>query len=298
MRQLMQRFAVRGVFWRELLASAARNIPPWAEPWFIWSWSGVFLAFWGTGRRDVLRNLSVIFPQANPVRNLIRAYSLFCNFAWTFTETMRFQEKKGLVDWQLEGIDHYRELEATSGAIILTAHMGNYDLGAYFFAEKMHRPLHIVRVPEADEMSEAHSAARRSAENLRVSYNTSPDALAIDLLTELREGKFVAIQGDRVVGTVSRMTTRLFEHETEIPAGPFALAMVARVPIFPLFIVRTGFRSYRVIVCRKIECLAVDRDRESAIRESVDEWSRTLQEIISRYWFQWFAFKPFMKDAA
>ena len=294
----LNRFAIRGVVWRELLASCARNLPSFTEPWMVWWWSAFFLFLWPAGRRDVMRNYAAIFPRDSWFRRLMRTYSLFVNFAWTFEETMRFQEKKTLVDWELEGLENFRELEKTPGAIILTAHMGNYDLGAYFFTEKMKRPLHVVRVPEQDQMTEAHSSARRTAENLTVSYNTSADALAIDLLTELRNGRFVAIQGDRVVGNVARITTTLFGQETELPSGPFALATIARVPLFPLFVVRTGFRSYRVIVRKKIECLPTGRARDAAIRQAMNEWRLTLESIIRSYWFQWFVFKPFMKDAA
>lgn len=294
----LKRFAVRGVFWRQLTSSGARNVPPWAEPWLIWWWSGLFMLVWHGGRRGAMKNFSAMFPASGTLRNLARTYKLFVNFAWTYYETGRFQEKKALVDWELDGVEHFREMEQTGGAIILTAHMGNYDLGAYFFSEKMKRPLHIVRMPESDELTEAHSITRRAAENLRVSYNTSANALAIDLLSELRSGRFVAIQGDRVVGGVARVKTTMFGANSELPSGPFALAMIARVPLFPLFVVRTGHRSYRVIVRRKIECVAVGREREAAIQRAADEWRDTLQEIAREYWYQWFEFESFVKESA
>jgi len=50
-----------------------------------------------------------------------------------------------------------------------------------------------------------------------------------------------------------------------MPTGPFVLSLVAETRIYPLFIVRVGFRKYRIIAGEPIVCSKSDRPREEEI---------------------------------
>jgi predicted LPLAT superfamily acyltransferase len=90
----------------------------------------------------------------------------------------------------------------------------------------------------------------------------------------------------------------LFGYRTEFPAGPFALAMAARVPIYPLFILRIGRRRYRLLTCSPIEVRRTGRDRDEDIQKAIDAWSQQLESVIRASWFQWFTFDPFSPELA
>ena len=70
------------------------------------------------------------------------------------------------------------------------------------------------------------------------------------------------------------------------------VALVAQVPIFPVFIVRTSFHHYKIIACEPIHCLRTEREREVAIEEAMEVWSRTLEKVIAEHWSQWFSLVP------
>ena len=95
------------------------------------------------------------------------------------------------------------------------------------------------------------------------------------------QGEIVSIQGDRAVANVSQREARLFGETVRLPDGPFMLAFVAQVPIFPLFIARTSFHRYKIIAREPIFCVRTDRDRASAIEEAMQAWSRTLESVIA-----------------
>src|SRR4029079_3268533 len=119
-------------------------------------------------------------------------------FAWTIADNMRFRELRVSPDWEFAGLEHFEDLQAQQGgAIILTAHMGNYDLGAHLFAETSGRRIVMVRAPETDaqtrECEESH-AARTTAEELKIDFSTRSSELAFDLLHALQRGEIIAIQ--------------------------------------------------------------------------------------------------------
>ncbi|HZW54106.1 MAG TPA: hypothetical protein VFF00_08725, partial [Candidatus Elarobacter sp.] len=119
---------MRGVFWRQFLRWGVRNVPPWIEPAAIAFWSSFFL-LWGTGRRGAMRNLTAIKPGSTAIANFFRCYRIFWNYAWAITDTVRFKEERTVPDWEFAGWKHFEAMQARGGAILLTAHMGSYDLG-------------------------------------------------------------------------------------------------------------------------------------------------------------------------
>ena len=298
LRRYLSIFRPRGVFWRHYLAWAVTNVPWFLESAAMIGWTLLFYLLWAPGRRAVATNLDAVHAESPKLINRLRAFRVFLAFAWNFTDAARFNEIRRMVDWDFEGYENLESLCAEpGGAIILTAHMGNYDLGSYFFAEKIGGKLTTVRVPEVDPESEEYSRSRREriADSLRVTYNVSGEAVALEMIGALGDGGIVAIQGDRVLGHVASAPSRLFGRPVRLPTGPFVLAMTARVPIYPLFIVRRGMRRYRVITRAPIRVERTGRDREKDVALALEEWRDLLENVIGKHWDQWFAFEPFFE---
>ncbi len=290
---------MRGVFWRRCLDWALLNVPFFLQP-ILLTFSTIFFYFFAApARRSILTNVAVIFPHASAVANHFRAFRTLWNFAWTISEASNYKLKKTEYDYEIVGPDFLAQLGAAKGAIVLTAHMGNYDLGAALFAQKFNRAIRMVRAPEPDELTERHLAASLQESGsgaVKVNYNVAGGLLSFDLLSAVRSGEIVAIQGDRVIPGVASGDGHLFGRTVKIPTGPFTLALVAQVPIFPLFIVRAGFRRYQIIVREPI-VLRRTRARDEDIAAGVAEWCAALETAIADYWHQWFALTPIFSQS-
>lgn len=287
------RFAVRGVFWRQYLDWAIINLPFYFYPVCILFCAFFFFFFAAPARRAIVANLAVILPGSSRAMNHLRAFRTLCNFAWTITEAAIHRIHREEFSYEIIGAEWLEQLGAARGAVVLTAHMGSYDLGAALFAEKFHREIRVVRAPEADRQSAQHLRAslEQAGEGaVKVDYNTAGALLSFDLLKALREGEVVSIQGDRVEGDVAQITARLFDTEVRLPNGPFVLSLVAGVPIFPLFIARSGWRSYQVMVREPIQLRRESGNREGEIDRGVAQWCGVLEEVLAQRWDQWFAF--------
>ena len=116
---------------------------------------------------------------------------------------------------------------------------------------------------------------------VKVDYNTAGALLSFDLLKALRDGEIVSIQGARAEGDVAQITAPLFDRETRLPNGPFVLSFVTGVPIYPLFITRSGCRSYRIIVREPIQLRRENGTREEEIDKGVAQWCAVLQEVVA-----------------
>ena len=295
----VQRFKVKGVFWRRFLRWAVLNIPLWIEPLVIAAWS-LFFLLWGPGRRGVMRNLTAIKPGSWAITNFFRTYRVFWNYAWTITDNVRFKEQRTIPEMAFTGREHFDPLlrDEHGGAIILTAHMGSYDLGAHLFAASTTRQIVMIRAPEVDPQTrryEEEKVAENMGDGLRVGFNTTGD-LAFELLAAVQRGELVAIQGDRVTPGIATTPVTLFGRRTNLPSGPFALAMATRAPIYPMFVIRTGLRRYTLITGAPITVERVGRSRDFG--PAIAKWIAQLEEVIRDHWHQWFAFEPFFEESA
>ena len=286
----MSRFQVRGVFWRQFVRWAVLNVPPWIEPAIVGIWS-LFFLLWGPGRRGVMRNLSIILPGSTALANFFRCYRVFWNYAWTLSDTARLREVRSIPEWEFAGREHLEALRSGGGAILLTAHMGSYDLGAHLFAEVSGRRIVMVRAPESDPQTRSFEE-QRLTDDVEVQFNTDGGALALDLLHAVRDGAIVAIQGDRMTGAISGVPATLFGKAIELPAGPFALAMTARVPVYPIFVIRRGWQRYLLRAEPPIEIVR-SRDRDADFAAAARAWTAVLEQVIRDAWQQWFAFEEF-----
>jgi phosphatidylinositol dimannoside acyltransferase len=296
----LRRFAVRGVFWREYLDWAIINLPFYFYPVPLTFWTFFFFFFAAPARRAIVANLAVILPGSSRAMNHLRAFRTLYNFAWTISEAAIYKLNREEFTYQIIGAQWLDQLAAGQGAIVLTAHMGNYDLGAALFARKFNREIRMVRAPEPDRQTAEHlsSSLEKTGEGaVKVDYNTAGAMLSFDLLNAIRRGEIVSIQGDRVEGEVAQIDGRLFGTKVRLPNGPFVLALAAGVPIYPLFIARSGCRSYEIIVREPIAVVRSGQAREDDIAEAVAKWCAVLEELLAERWDQWFAFTPlFLSD--
>lgn len=290
-----QGLAVRGVLWRRGLDWAIANVPFYFHPFLVCFWTIFFFFFAGPARRAIVSNLAVVLTGSWRATNYFRTFRTFYNFAWTIAEGTTYKLNRAQFSYELSGANFMNDLLAAKGAIILTAHMGSYDLGAALFTEKFKRAIRMIRAPEPDKRSAQHidrALEQAGAGAVKVDYSTEGASLSFDLLNALRNGEIVSIQGDRMMDNVASAPVEFFGRKVSLPSGPFILSLVTPAPIYPLFVVRLGYRRYQIIVREPIFCVRTNRPREDDLAEAMTLWSRVLESVTTEHWDQWYAFTP------
>jgi len=291
----LRRFAVRGVFWRQYLDWATVNMPFYTYPVLQFFMTLFFFFFAAPARRIVLAHLAIILPGSSRAMNYLRVFRTFHNYSWTISEAAIHKLNREEFAYEIMGAPWLDQLGTAPGAIVLTAHVGNYDLGAALFAEKFNRKIRLVRAPEPDQQTAEHLSAslEKSGEGaVKIDYSTAGPLLSFDLLNALRLGEIVSLQGDLVTGELGEVRGCLFGRDVRLPNGPFVLAQVSQAPIYPLFIARAGYRRYRIIVGEPITVPRSGRDRADDITPAVEKWCGDLEHLLAERWDQWFAFAP------
>lgn len=281
-----------------LLQHGLRVTPWFLEPVLITGWTLLFFLIARPQRHAVAENLRALHPAWGAWRGRIAAWRVFWNFALTYADAQRCESGTGAVDWAVEGLAALEDLSRRSeGCIILTAHMGNYDIAAPVFASRFKRTLYTVRAPEREPETQRlrdQEIRRKEALNphFRSLYNEEGSHLGIELARLLREGNVVAVQGDRVIFDVSPMTVEVEPGlRMRLPKGPLFLARATDAPCFPLIILRDGWRSYRVVVWPEVKLPPRTRGGDD---EASKIWAATILGMVRKHWPQWYVFEPLL----
>lgn len=182
------------------------------------------------------------------------------------------------------------------GAILLTAHVGNFELGGLFLAQ-LGLKVAAVYVPDPSPVIEKHREEARRALGVRgLPVDTSPFAF-LPVRKALEENLCVAIQGDRdVSGTGRRMP--FFGKSASFPVGPFRLAQASGAPIFPVFVLQEDDGRYRTVVEEAIRVPGARGEQgDAAIAAALSLFVASMERTIRAYPSQWYLFTRFWEAA-
>jgi len=237
-------------------------------------------------RARVRGNLARILPHAD-ARALDRAVAeTFANFAACFGDflTVNRGSPARLGDYVSRRVgEEHLDLacEAGRGVILLTAHLGNWELGGRLLVPRLDRLAHIVLAGEQDPDLERY--LRREGERLR--FVTRRHATStLGLLAALRRNEAVAMQGDRPTGERGDALVEFFGAPAAFPIGPFVLARAAGAPVVPAYCAIDADRRYRMTIEPPI--WVKPGEEEAALATMV----ATLERAIRAHPTQWFNF--------
>lgn len=234
-------------------------------------------------RAAIARAVARIAPAAPPARHAALVRAVFRHFAMCFADLVatnrRARHLERLVA-RVEGAEHL-ERHGARGLVVLTAHVGNWELGARLLARRLARPTHVVVAAEADPGVERFLRGGPAPVRFVVAHD--PTAV-LGLVAALRRGDVVALQGDRALGTAGDVGVPFFGVEARFPLGPFVLARAAGVPVLPSFCLLERDRRYAVVLDAPIR---VDPGGE---RRALARWVQALEACVARHPEQWFNF--------
>ena len=305
--QLARSISVYGAFWTKFLPWGAASSPRFLVPVYVFGYCLLFFLACAPPRRAVMSNLKKLFPGLSTTGLWWRSWRVFWQFSCVQADAAAAQLGQPAFAWEVHGLQYLEAVrERQGGVILMTAHMGNYDVAARAFADRFGRRVNAVRAPERSAETQGYlDGLRRAQQNdgFAVHYNTSDRLFGMQLLQLLNAGEVVAIQGDRVLFDVSPATIDCAPPgqpgdnlRWALPKGPLVLASVANAPVQPVFITRTGWQSYRIDFEPPFHCQARRSRREQDLQDSLRQWSHRLFPRVRQHWDQWFVFEPALEE--
>ena len=267
-------------------------------PPLLWSLAGVAGAVayyaWPGGRRRMLHNYQRVLPETTPAeRRRIARRSLgnYCRYLVEFAASPLLspaQRRAAAVDTAgLASLD--AALANGRGAIAVSLHFGNWDVGASAAAARGY-PVTAVGESFADARLDAQIVDGREALGVRL---VKMERAAPALVRALRRNELAAILIDRPLAE-GGVRVRFFGEEVEVPAGPARLAL------------RTGAAAGAVAFPRvapgRVDILAnfqlpfeATGDRERDVQALTQAIMTANEDFVRAYPDQWYMFREFWR---
>ncbi|NLG34059.1 MAG: lysophospholipid acyltransferase family protein [Lentisphaerae bacterium] len=246
------------------------------------------------GRRAVRDNLRTIFDHQGilPSRQILDGCTrkTFQYFGKYLADFIRFRKltPEGVRDTiSLQGIEHLEAIrDSRRGAILLTAHYGNWELGGAFLSS-FGIPIHAVVRPVPSPSLERVFNFFRQQRGLKV----IPLAhAAIGVVKALKRGEAVALVGDRDF-TGNGRPWSFFGRDVSLPRGAAWFAHRTGAPIYMGFATRAPDDSFILRMHPPI-----DPEEAGSEEEIQRRIVAVMEDTIARDPCQWFIFDPFWPD--
>lgn len=181
-------------------------------------------------------------------------------------------------------------LERGKGLILISAHLGSWEMGKHVLAIRKER-VNMVMVPAEDNAMEEHWNKFRARSGLNIiNLKASPFA-SLEIINALRNNEIVAIHGDRIASQAA-VHVEFFGEPVPFPSGPIELARITGAPVLGAYIIIDKDGYFHVEVDDTLE-LNWTGDRKKDVPLNVQKMAKMLEKYVRKYPTQWYAFYDF-----
>jgi len=247
-------------------------------------------------RKAVKANLRAIFPEKTGLQIKQIRRRMFRNFAKYLVDFFRFSKidseyiKKNI---KIENRHYFDEaLSKGKGVVVLTAHLGNWELGGVVIALSGY-PLWVVALPHKNKKVDNFFNYQRESKGMHV---IPFGRAARQCLNLLKENQMVALVGDRDFSEKG-MVVDFFGRQTLLPVGPAAFVMKTQSVILPGFMLRNPDDTFTLKMDKPIEfsipSALEEQDKAKVLSEIINSYKVIIEGYIRRYPEQWYMFRRF-----
>lgn len=253
--------------------------------------SDIHYIFADKDRRAVKENLKAIFPEKSDREIRRIRIRMFRNFAKYLVDFFRFSKldmKYIKNKIHIENIHYLDEaLSKKNGAIALSAHLGNWELGAVVIA-LLGYPFWAVALAHKHKKVNDFFNFQREIKGVRV----IPLGKAVRrCLNVLEKNGIVALVGDRDFNEKG-VIVDFFGKPAFFPEGPAAFALKTGASIVPGFMLRNKDDTFTLRMEKPLEFSPTD-NKKNDLTELILQYKTIIEDYIRKYPDQWYMFRRF-----
>ena len=292
-------YHVTGLFWYRFHKWAVSTLPAWT----LWPITITFTTFFFLTifkiRRAIASNLEQVLGPCGFLETQRRIYATMWTFGWCLSERYERLTTDRPFELAIEALEHWNAVAAKDrGFVMVTAHLGMYEVSSMLPTPDGPRHVHLVREPEVDPRAQEfirQSVRGVQGEHYTMHFQSEDPLQGMVFLDALRRGEIVAMQGDRPRMGSRTVNATLFGRPIALPSGPASLARTADVPMLPVFAIREGRRRCRVVFGPPVHVPHTD-DRNADLTWAMGRIGAEVEKAVRRVPHQWFVFRRLWPD--
>jgi predicted LPLAT superfamily acyltransferase len=249
-------------------------VPKARKPIF-WYFRNILHFSYSKSVRFVFRNFYVLGQV------LLDKVALLAGFANQFT-------------FDFEGENHIREMAASSGGLLIGAHMGNWEIAGQLL-ERIDTPVHIVMVEAEHEKIKSLLDSVMVKKQMDVIVIKDDFSHLFQIKEALQRNELVAIHGDRFLPGSKTLGCSFLGKDADFPTGPFYLAVKYAKPVTFVSAVKATKSHYHFFAtpARLYKAENSLKSREAQSRIMLLDYVKQLESTVIKHPEQWFNYYYF-----
>ncbi len=250
----------------------------------------IFILAYHFGEKNrliTLHNLIRSFPEKSLPEITGIAKNVYLNLGTVAAEFFEipYLTKENMADWvKFEGLENYtRALSKKRGILFYTGHFGNWELGAACFGLQGIVVNIIYRALDNPALEDFVAWFRT-----HTGHKVIPKGgAARKIVRLLKKNESIGILIDQNVSWHEGVFVDFFGRPASTTTGLVALALQTGAPVVPVFIVRSGDGTYKIIIYEEAEITKTD-DYEADLFENTQKLTGIVEDIVRKYPDQYF----------
>lgn len=240
-----------------------------------------YILFDGKGRRASWRFFRKRIGYG-PLKSALHVYLNMFNMGMVVLDRFAaYAGKKFKVEREDNGL-YQVYCSGNEGFVILSSHIGNYEMAGYTLLS----PKRMNVLVYAGETATVMANRERMFKDCNVTMVPVSEDMShlFRLNNALASGEVASLPADRVFGSSKAVKCSFLGADASFPAGPFTLTHSRGVSALATFCVKTGLKSYKVI----IQPVAGD-----SVRDLAQAFAKEVESVVRQWPDQWYNFYDF-----
>jgi predicted LPLAT superfamily acyltransferase len=251
-----------------------------------------YVIFYRTSSGIIYRYFRTRF-QYTPVQAFFKTWNNHYIFGQTLVDkTVLFSGIKNKFTFHFDGEEHLRKIsEEQNGGILISAHMGNWDIAGNFLHSRIQNEINVVMYDQEHEQIKQYFEALHKNKQMNIIPIKNDMSHIFGISQALQDRELICIHGDRFMEGVKTVSRNFLGEEARFPAGPFAIASKFEVPVVFVYAVKESKWHYH-LYCTPPKVY------KNKYEELIEDYVASLETMTRKYPEQWFNYYDFWKKSA
>ncbi len=190
--------------------------------------------------------------------------------------------------YECDGVENITNLlDKKQGGIMISAHVGNFEIAEFFF-EEIDTRSQISLVTTDAEHQNIKEYMEKVTMRSKIKFILVREDMShiFEINNALSNGELVCFTGDRYMKGQKVLTESLMGKEANFPAGPFLLASRLNVPVLFVYVMKETNKHYH-LYSRQAE--VKNRDAQGLLKK----YTESVEWMLKKYPLQWFNYFDF-----
>lgn len=198
---------------------------------------------------------------------------------------------KNKFTYHFDGEENLKEIASLQkGGMLLSAHIGNWDIAGHFF-NRLGTRINIVMFDGEKEQIKEYLDSVTGKKSVHIIYIKNDLSHIYEISEAFKNNELVCMHADRFIEGNKTLTTDFLGEKARFPMGPFVLASKFKVPVSYVFAAKESNQHYHLF-SSKIKDYS-HFEKEVVMHKMLSEFAREMEIKVKQYPEQWFNYYNF-----